>query len=352
MHLLKGLTWNEIKDKFIPQRTTLAYVDRGDTLDNKPRALNDWIHAEDNQPLWELTDEWWSEAEQWHLNQYVDELEKDLRVYFEGEHISDDDHWEVEGMYEEAVECMLDPSLDPWGDWVVDTIYDRNDTDLLPDLLSNTTDPALFYETGAEAYSQDDLEEMRVALGILGTDFDDQLLELINHTYGGGRLLIYFNLDLADVLEAKRNGKWVKYNHINIQDPIIALVNHGEGSGDHVQLNGYTLSIPFMKENLHVCEAVHYSYTHDTCGMYDDWCSGPSVELTQVDGEQLNLFQPLPNSSSVSEHMKLEEQYEQRFREGNCSAEDRNFKRHRDVTYINNFPCGLKCPHCGRFWID
>ena len=56
--------------------------------------------------------------------------------------------------------------------------------------------------------------------------------------------------------------------------------------------------------------------------------------------------------SRMSEHQKQEALYEKRFREGGCTLGDMNHKRHKNTYYINSFPCGTKCPHCGTFWID
>ena len=50
--------------------------------------------------------------------------------------------------------------------------------------------------------------------------------------------------------------------------------------------------------------------------------------------------------------MEYDEKCDRVYASGGCTAGDMNMLRHRDVYYINNYPCGNKCPHCGTFWID
>ena len=58
------------------------------------------------------------------------------------------------------------------------------------------------------------------------------------------------------------------------------------------------------------------------------------------------------SKSHMTEHQRQEAEYVKTFRKGGCTAGDINISRHRDVYYINDYPCGHKCPHCGTFWVD
>ena len=59
----------------------------------------------------------------------------------------------------------------------------------------------------------------------------------------------------------------------------------------------------------------------------------------------------LKESKNVA-RMKREAELNKVFREGGCTRGDMDMSRHRDVTYVNEIPCGWHCPHCGTFWID
>ena len=80
--------------------------------------------------------------------------------------------------------------------------------------------------------------------------------------------------------------------------------------------------------------------------MLNSWCDSTRWETG------MKPLKSTMRKSRMSEHQKQEALYEKRFREGGCTLGDMNHKRHRNTYYINSFPCGTKCPHCGTFWID
>ena len=103
---------------------------------------------------------------------------------------------------------------------------------------------------------------------------------------------------------------------------------------------------PFCRDNLFTDSQVHYSYANEICGMLNSWCDSTRWETG------MKPLKSTMRKSRMSEHQKQEALYEKRFREGGCTLGDMNHKRHRNTYYINSFPCGTKCPHCGTFWID
>ena len=100
-------------------------------------------------------------------------------------------------------------------------------------------------------------------------------------------------------------------------------------------LHGYWQNTVYFKE-----------YLDEICGMLNSWCDSTRWETG------MKPLKSTMRKSRMSEHQKQEALYEKRFREGGCTLGDMNHKRHRNTYYINSFPCGTKCPHCGTFWID
>lgn len=57
--------------------------------------------------------------------------------------------------------------------------------------------------------------------------------------------------------------------------------------------------------------------------------------------------------TEITEEQIQEQRFAKKWAEtGECSFGDMNIKRHKDISYENNYPCGNKCNTCGTFWID
>lgn len=307
----------------------LVYIDYRDNMDEQMQAIQDAIHADDMSCIDESLDEWMMDAESdgvvYIINQVTEELANDYDI--------DKDY------AEELVEPFLDD--------LRDTIYERNTGDPVRDLLRNTSDPVCFYDTGLDdvpetwCLEKDEWEEYKDAIrSVLGIDgYDKDLDELLANASYGGRLVIYFRMDCWDLLH-------IVGNTVTFTDPHIALIDTYNGSGHDVWLKGATVTLPFDRTNLFIDRTIKYNYTYEVCGMYSSWCDETRVSFSTVD----NPAPVVP--SSLHREMEVEKLYIQAFKAGGCTHGDMDMRRHRNTYYLNEFPCGTHCPHCGTFWID
>jgi hypothetical protein len=102
------------------------------------------------------------------------------------------------------------------------------------------------------------------------------------------------------------------------------------------------------RNNLFIDKYFKYNYVTKVCGMSEDWCKDSIAEFS---------FEPVRvNKKSITSPLAAEalqdREYTLIFSQGKCTFGDMDINRHRDTFYINDFPCGTKCPHCGTFWID
>lgn len=316
---------------YVPQSVSLYDVDYRENLDEHEELQEKCIRQNDLMPLTEEVLEWYMEQEANNWNQLLDEIRKKM---------------ERDGKLHEYEE-----HLDEMGD----LFYERNHTDPTDGLIRNSRPTNMFYSLGVkiEGYADgtSNLEEsnaisynkIRRALKLKKGQFDDQLTELVDNATYGGELRIYFNAMFDDLLTSnkKRDFKTIRFHG----DVIVAVADSHNGSGYHVELP-LDITLPFNRDNLFVDSQVHYSYANEICGMCNDWCDSTKW---QTGMEPVKASIP---KSTMSEHQQKEARYEKTFREGGCTFGDMNYNRHRDTYYINNFPCGNKCPHCGTFWID
>ena len=173
--------------------------------------------------------------------------------------------------------------------------------------------------------------------------FTDELHELLFNAPYGGELRIYFNAIFSRLITGDTSHDFKRIRFYG--GVIVAIVDSRNGAGYHVSLQT-DITLPFYRDNLFVDSQVHYSYANEICGLLNSWC-----DSTRWETGMMSLEVTL-QKSHINEYQKQEALYEKRFREGGCTFGDMNHKRHRDTYYINSFPCGTKCPHCGTFWID
>lgn len=316
---------------YVPQSVSLYYVDYRENLDEHEELQEKCIRQNDLVPLTEQVLEWYMEQEANNWNQLLDEIRKKM---------------ERDGKlheYEEHLEEMGD------------LFYERNDTDPTDGLIRNSRPTNMFYSLGViiEGYADGtsnreesnaiSYNKIRRALKLKKGQFDEQLAELVDNATYGGELRIYFNAMFDDLLTSnkKRDFKTIRFHG----DVIVAVADSHNGSGYHVELP-LDITLPFNRDNLFVDSQVHYSYANEICGMCNDWCDSTKW---QTGMEPVKASIP---KCTMSEHQEKEARYEKTFREGGCTFGDMNYNRHRDTYYVNSFPCGNKCPHCGTFWID
>ena len=90
-------------------------------------------------------------------------------------------------------------------------------------------------------------------------------------------------------------------------------------------------------------------HLEDCFGMCGDWLNKCATPILSV--EPLKKKKTL-KKSKISEDRKRKAEYDAAFKAGGCTPGDMDITRHRDVYYDNTFPCGMRCPHCGTFWVD
>lgn len=316
---------------YVPQSVSLYYVDYRENLDEHEELQEKCIRQNDLMPLTEEVLEWYMEQGANNWNQLLDEIRKKM---------------ERDGKLHEYEE-----HLDEMGD----LFYERNDTDPTDGLIRNSSPTNMFYSLGVKIEGYADgtsnreesnaisYNKIRRALKLKKGQFDDQLTELVDNATYGGELRIYFNAMFDELVTSDKESdfKTIRFHG----DVIVAIADSHNGSGYHIELP-IDITLPFNRDNLFVDSQVHYSYANEICGMCNNWCDSTKW---QTGMEPVKASIP---KSTMSEHQQKEARYEKTFREGGCTFGDMNYNRHRDTFYINSFPCGNKCPHCGTFWID
>ena len=166
---------------------------------------------------------------------------------------------------------------------------------------------------------------------------------LLQATYGGS-LVIYFRQEIKSVIHTEYE---MDFSKITFGSPNIAVINTGNGSGDSTYLKHHQCTFEFDRNNLFLERAIKYNYTYEVCGMSSDWCDDTSVALT---GRKKRIEEE--SSNPILQQMKYDKACSEVYKKGSCTFGDMDIRRHRSVEYINSFPCGNKCSHCGTFWID
>lgn len=314
---------------------SLIYVDQNDNLSDSLKDCQQVISGVNIDALYEKHEDWITDAQSEGCNDIFLALKRSFKTKYP-ENID-----EVETFFEEN------------DDTIRDNIYNRDDSTPIKDLIRNSGDQVFFYETGVEIpYGsfnvEEPVKEIKKALKIKLADktFDDELIKLVENSQGG-QLVIYFNDDLERWLDWKT---YEKPMNISFDGYHLAIIDTMNGSGFNVFID-HKVSFPFNRKRLYLCKTIKNSYTFDTCGMYADWCSSTKYDLLPA-RKPRNVDKINAETSATFEHMQQQDLYDRVFKSGKCSIGDINITRHRNVEYINNYPCGHKCKDCGTFWID
>lgn len=236
-------------------------------------------------------------------------------------------------------------------------LRDHDESDPYNAILANTK-LTCFYDLGleldhgwheavlCEPWCNDSVDnvayKVRRKLGILkGTPEADKIQTMCCQA-NGGMLRIYFRSNIKDLLSSQEND----YKSIHFKGKVaVAVYNPFEGSGDFCVIKIDKL-FPFLRDNLSISksEKYHLENCFGLCGSWLDKCTTPEL-LYKSSHRKIA-------KSQTSELRKQEEEYKKTFAAGGCTAGDMDMKRHREVYYTNEFPCGWRCPHCGTFWVD
>lgn len=317
--------------ELLPKKVSLHYVDYRESLDEHTKTLQKCISAGNYEALYDETDDWYID-DHYGFDEVIKELRSDLEDAFEFD------------------EDELDSIMDQYEDEIRDAIYERDDSDVVKDLLRNTSDQTMFYDTGhyvesgwgeSEAHYRLERIKIKKLLSIKDDTFDRDIDLMIAQASYGGKLYVYFYDSVEDFINIDKDFNTIEFSG-NVS---IAIVDHGNGSGDSMDL-AHCFELPFERGNIFLDREVIYSYTFDVCGMSSSWCSGTNVKF-KITAEPGTI-----EKSSINEHIEREAKLDKIFREGGCTAGDTRYTRHHDMEYINNYPCGSKCKKCGTFFID
>lgn len=314
----------------LPTTTSLVYVDYRDNLDEQTELIQQCISEGTFDRLYEKVDDWYMDANWEGLDYYLKELKSDIENTFDIEDATD-----IMEQYEEEIR---------------DEIYNRCDDDIVNDLLRNTSNLIAHYDTGYEMDSgswnwseaETRLERIKIKkfLGIKNSGYNDAIDMMIGQATYGGSLLIYFQIDdLKDFFDLE-NVKSIKFKNAHI-----GIIDHFNGSGDITDLPKHQFTLPFNKDNVFLEKSIKYNWTYAIAGMVHNWCE--STEYIFADDEVGTI-----EKSTTNNLLEQEQKYNETYKNGSCSVGDMDIKRHRNTTYINNYPCGNKCKDCGTFWID
>lgn len=321
--------------ELLPKFISLIYVDYMDSLDEQPKILQKCIHDGNIDAIYEQLDDWYYDSELESVNSYKKELKKDICKKYS------------------CSEEEADAFLEDYEDEIREAIYERCNDDTVKDLLRNTRKPICHYDTGysidTETWNfteaQVRLERIKIKkhLGITSSKFDFALDMMIMQC-NGGQLLIYFKADIEDFC---KNESEELIKSICFSDAYIGIVDHAQGGGDVMDgcLKRENILLPFKKENVFLEKSIDYNWTYSIAGMSHDWCDDTKYTLGFTEVGEIE-------ESKTNEFLKKEEKLDAIFKAGGCTAGDMKYTRHRNIHYINNYPCGSKCMDCNTFWID
>lgn len=322
---LKQLSLEVIKDN-MQKSYDLIYVDYNDNLDEQMDEMQKSIINGNFCNFDEKIDEWYWESR----DNGASDVINDLKITLKNKGYSLDNFEDFE-------------------DTVYNIIYERDNSDTLKDLLKNTSKTPIFFSLNM--YIDEDLDSIKRTLNkikkILDIDlsnkeYDKDILYLLNNRCYGGELGIFATPNYEDLLENKP----MKFGG----DIKLAIVNYDNGSGFHTTLENFETPYYIFNKNIFIDETFKYNYSFAVCGMNSNWCEDCELIINQPK-ETDKIINIKPNEGLVT-FIKNDIEYDKIFKEGGCSFGDINIKRHRNVIYINDFPCGNYCKDCGTFWID
>lgn len=218
-------------------------------------------------------------------------------------------------------------------------------------LFRNTGKIIMFYETGIETFGygqseKDYLNEVKKIKKFLKIKLSDKthdkaILSMIYDASYGGQLVIYFTIGIKDFVENDKNA--IKFgNCVNI-----AIIDTDGGSGGDCFVKGVEFTVPFDRNRLFYENSIKYNYSFAVCGMSSDWCDNTQYAFVDKKVKVVST-----EKSTIGAIVEANAKYDKVFKAGKCSFGDMDMNRHRNVTYINNYPCGNKCKDCGTFWVD
>lgn len=260
---------NKITD-LLDNNCTLIDIDYQDNLDDNLSAVQLAIHGQTYEPLDTLIlDDWLFEREADSVSFFLNELTNRIKDVFDVDAIK-------------ATEFV-----DRHREMLIDEIHERDDSTPLRDLIKNTQDPICFYDLGRdvdpcyymmdEKEAKQELNYIKKALKIKANDsaYDVKLEMMLSQASYGGQLVVYFAGDIEDLLDLSDK------NIVTFCNPMIAIIDSADGSGDHTKLSGHEFTISFSPLSIFLDRLISYSYTYDVCGLMSNWCDCTGIMFSR-----------------------------------------------------------------------
>lgn len=319
---------------WLPEKISLIFVDRNESLDEDLKLLQDCIHQNSWNMISEHIESWYLEQIQTSVLSYQKDLKKTIISYY--------------GLTAERATELIDE----YETFIDDAIYERCNDTTVNDLLRNTRVESVYYDTGYEVpadswnWTEKQLnKEIKSIMKVLNikelSERRTQIMtDLIQQASYGGQLVIYFQPTWNDLISQEETTS-IKFSNFHL-----GIIHTGNGSGDAQYFGDLEIELPFERKNLFIDKLDKYSFVYEVCGMVHNWCCQTKFEFG-------NKFKTTKKPiSKTSEQRNIQEEYQKTYESGKCTVGDMNITRHRNVTYINDYPCGNRCHDCGTFWID
>lgn len=303
---------------YMPSYVNLYPVYYTDSFDEQLDLLQKCVEENSLYPLDKWVLDSWESAECHYLQKILKEMRNDGNERLMREHEND----------------------------IIDWLYANDQSNAVEETLNNTSTQSFFYDLGVwvNIEEEDVAEKVMRVLGIKDDTGDaNGIRELCDNCFYSGSLRIYFEANVEDMIKGNGYSDGDDWKTIYFHDYcMVAIHNTACGSGNFVRVE-LDKNFKFVRKNLQISRTERWSI-EEVCELYGGWlsdCNSPLFDF-KTDGCEV----------SVSEQVKRERKYQRVYEAGGCSFSDDNITRHRGVHYINTVPCGLKCPNCGRFWID
>lgn len=337
--ILKKFISREEVLSHIEERITLNYVDYRSNFNEHLNLIQDLIRTGNYDAINDSTADWFMDSEM----DSKDRIKHKMKIELSEKYGIDDEH------------DAFDTLFESYG--VDDVIYERDDSTVFEDMLKNTNNIIAHYDTGYELEPDSwnwtdekikkECTKIKEILGIPKDyhGYNPNIQELIREASYGGSLLIYFSLkdNVVDFVKELENNQTIIF-----EDYMFGIVNHFNGSGGvmPISISKYKYSAELKRENLFLEKSIKYNWTYSIAGMCNDWADDTAVTFAKELSEN-----KIPDSPQTELQLK-EEKYNAVFKSGKCSLGDIDVNRHRNMIYINSYPCGNKCTDCGTFLVD
>jgi hypothetical protein len=319
--------------ELLPEKTSLHYVDYRENLDEQSAEMQTCLQANNFDALNMLTNEWYSD-QSWESVKYYNkkELRPSLMRTFD--------------ISEKKAKKLIKLHFDD----IRNTLEERDDSDVLKDLINNTGKMIFFYETGlstsgydgSKAQHRHERMQIKKMLSITTGQFDKEIDSMLSDASYGGQLVIYFRDILTNLICEN------EFSHIRFSNATIAIIDTYGGSGSDCCISKHSFLLPMLRDHIFVEKTIKYNYTYAVCGMTEDWCDSTDFEFVNTTTETAIKIE----ESKIAAEQQVEKFINAVWAKGICTPGDMDIKRHKATTYINSYPCGLKCEKCGTFWID